>query len=254
MKKSKRFLFIALAVTLMLSACVKTEQDSSSGDNISSQTGGVSSSQIDEISSSQSESGTSSSGAYSQIEYAPAISETYEKYNDLSFMPSEAKKVYEENENLLGHMLASPTSVVYSDEYEWLLDADGEYVYFQPEDCIGKYMVVDAKYEDFKEQLSEFCTERKIACVLRGFRNYNGYLAAADADRPLSGFENDGNMELYDVYTANDEQITFLYVFGTDGGESKVGHLIELVKENGVWKFNYVEQSSISEGKINFSS
>ena len=254
MKKSKRFLFIALAVTLMLSACVKTEQDSSSGDNISSQTGGVSSSQIDEISSSQSESGTSSSGAYSQIEYAPAISETYEKYNDLSFIPPEAKKVYEENENLLGHMLASPTSVVYSDEYEWLLDADGEYVYFQPEDCIGKYMVVDAKYEDFKEQLSEFCTEREIARVLRGFRNYNGYLAAADADRPLSGFENDGNMELYDVYTANDEQITFLYVFGTDGGESKVGHLIELVKENGVWKFNYVEQSSISEGKINFSS
>lgn len=253
MKKSKRFLFIALAVTLMLSACVKTEQDSSSGDSTSSQTGGVSSSQIDEISSSQSESGTSSSGASSQTEYAPAISETYEKYNDLSFMPPEAKKVYEENENLLGHMLASPTSVVYFDEYEQLLDADGEYVYFQPEDCIGKYMVVDAKYEDFKEWLSEFCTERKIACVLRGFRNYNGYLAAADADRPLSGFENDGNMELYDVYTANDEQITFLYVSGTDG-ESKVGHLIELVKENGVWKFNYVEYSSISGGKINFSS
>ena len=49
MRKSKRFLFIALAVTIMLSACVKTEQDSSSGDNISSQTGGVSSSQIDKI-------------------------------------------------------------------------------------------------------------------------------------------------------------------------------------------------------------
>ena len=245
MRKSKRFLFIALAVTLMLSACVKTEQDSSSGDNISSQ--------IDEISFSQSESGTSSSGASSQTEYAPAISETYEKYNDLSFMPSEAKKVYEENENLLGHMLASPTSVVYSDEYERLLDADGRYVYFQPEDCIGKYMVVDAKYEDFKEWLSEFCTERKIACVLRGFRNYNGYLAAADADRPLSGFENDGNMELYDVYTVNDEQITFLYVYGTCD-ESKVGRLVELVKENGVWKFNYMEYSSISEGKINFSS
>ena len=245
MRKSKRFLFVALAVTLMLSACVKTEQDSSSGDNISSQ--------IDEISFSQSESGTSSSGASSQTEYAPAISETYEKYNDLSFMPSEAKKVYEENENLLGHMLASPTSVVYSDEYERLLDADGRYVYFQPEDCIGKYMVVDAKYEDFKEWLSEFCTERKIACVLRGFRNYNGYLAAADADRPLSGFENDGNMELYDVYTVNDEQITFLYVYGTCD-ESKVGRLVELVKENGVWKFNYMEYSSISEGKINFSS
>lgn len=254
MKKNKKLLFISLAVTLMLSACVKTEQDSSSGDNISSQTGDISSSQIDEILSSQSESGTSSSGASSQTEYAPAISETYEKYNDLSFMPPEAKKVYEENNYLLGHMLASPTSVVYSDEYEWLLDADGEYVYFQPEDCIGKYMVVDAKYEDFKEWLSEFCTERKIACVLRGFRNYNGYLAAADADRPLSGYENDGNMELYDVYTANDEQITFLYVYGTDGGESKVGRLVELVKENGVWKFNYMEHSSISEGKINFSS
>ena len=252
MRKNKRFLFIALAVTLMLSACVKTEQDSSSGDNISSQTGDISSSQIDEISSSQSESGTSSSGASSQTEYAPAISETYEKYNDLSFMPPEAKKVYEENENLLGHMLASPTSVVYSDEYEQLLDANGRYVYFQPEDCIGKYMVVDAKYEDFKERLSEFCTERKIARVLKGFRNYNGYLAAEVADRPLSGFENDGNMELYDVYTVNDEQITFLYVSGTDG-ESKVGHLIELVKENGVWKFNYVEYSSISGGKINFS-
>ena len=249
MKKSKRFLFIALAVTLMLSACVKTGQDSSSGDNISSQTGDISSSQIDEISSSQSESGTSSSGASSQTEYAPAISETYEKYNDLSFMPPEAKKVYEENENLLGHMLASPTSVVYSDEYERLLDADGRYVYFQPEDCIGKYMVVDAKYEDFKEWLSEFCTERKIACVLRGFRNYNGYLAAADADRPLSGCENDGNMELYDVYTVNDEQITFLYVYGTCD-ESKVGRLVELVKENGVWKFNYMEYSSISGGKL----
>ena len=253
MRKNKKLLFISLAVTLMLSACVKTEQDSSSGGNISSQTGGVSSSQIDEISSSQSESDTSSSGASSQTEYAPAISETYEKYNDLSFMPPEAKKVYEENSYLLGHMLASPTSVVYSDEYERLLDADGRYVYFQPEDCIGKYMVVDAKYEDFKEWLSEFCTERKIACVLRGFRNYNGYLAAADADRPLSGFENDGNMELYDVYTVNDEQITFLYVYGTCD-ESKVGRLVELVKENGVWKFNYVEQSSISEGKINFSS
>ena len=249
MKKSKRFLFIALAVTLMLSACVKTEQDSSSGDNISSQTGDISSSQIDEISSSQSESDTSSSGSSSQTEYAPAISETYEKYNDLSFMPPEAKKVYEENSYLLGHMLASPTSVVYSDEYERLLDADGRYVYFQPEDCIGKYMVVDAKYEDFKEQLSEFCTERKIACVLRGFRNYNGYLAAADADRPLSGFENDGNMELYDVYTVNDEQVTFLYVYGTCD-ESKVGRLVELVKENGVWKFNYMEYSSISGGKL----
>ena len=252
MRKNKRFLFIALAVTLMLSACVKTEQDSSSGDNISSQTGGVSSSQIDEISSSQSESDTSSSGASSQTEYAPAISETYEKYNDLSFMPPEAKKVYEENENLLGHMLASPTEVVFSGEYEWLLDADGEYVYFQPEDYMGRYIVVDVKYEDFKERLSEFCTEREIARVLKGFRNYNGYLAAEVADRPLSGFENDGNMELYDVYTVNDEQITFLYVSGTDG-ESKVGHLIELVKENGVWKFNYVEYSSISGGKINFS-
>lgn len=252
MRKNKRFLFIALAVTLMLSACVKTEQDSSSGDNISSQTGGVSSSQIDEISSSQSENGTSSSGASSQTEYAPAISETYEKYNDLSFMPPEAKKVYEENENLLGHMLASPTEVVFSGEYEWLLDADGEYVYFQPEDYMGRYIVVDVKYEDFKERLSEFCTEREIARVLKGFRNYNGYLAAEVADRPLSGFENDGNMELYDVYTVNDEQITFLYVSGTDG-ESKVGHLIELVKENGVWKFNYVEYSSISGGKINFS-
>ena len=252
MRKNKRFLFIALAVTLMLSACVKTEQDSSSGDNISSQTGGVSSSQIDEISSSQSESGTSSSGASSQTEYAPAISETYEKYNDLSFMPPEAKKVYEENENLLGHMLASPTEVVFSGKYEWLLDADGEYVYFQPEDYMGRYIVVDVKYEYFKERLSEFCTERKIARVLRGFRNYNGCLAAENADGPLSGFENDGNMELYDVYTVNDEQITFLYVSGTDG-ESKVGHLIELVKENGVWKFNYVEYSSISGGKINFS-
>ena len=107
--------------------------------------------------------------------------------------------------------------------------------------------------EKSPEQLLNFTPVREIARVLRGFRNYNGYLAAADADRPLSGFENDGNMELYDVYTANDEQITFLYVSGTDGGESKVGHLIELVKENGVWKFNYVEQSSISEGKINFS-
>ena len=243
MKKSKRFLFIALAVTLMLSACVKTEQDSSSGDNTSSQTGGVSSSQIDEISSSQSESGTSSSSASSQTEYAPAISETYEKYNDLSFMPPEAKKVYEENGSLLEMMLGSPTEVVFS----------GEYVYFQPEDYMGRYIVVDVKYEDFKERLSEFCTERKIARVLRGFRNYNGYLAAEVADRPLSGFENDGNMELYDVYTVNDEQITFLYVSGTDG-ENKVGHLIELVKENGVWKFNYVEYSSISEGKINFSS
>ena len=254
MRKSKRFLFIALAVTLMLSACVKTGQDSSSGDNISSQTGGVSSSQIDEISSSQSESGTSSSGASSQTEYAPAISETYEKYNDLSFMPPEAKKVYEENGSLLEMMLGSPTEVVFSGEYERLLDADGRYVYFQPEDYMGRYIVVDVKYEDFKEQLSEFCTEREIARVLRGFRNYNGYLAAEDADGPLSGFENDGNMELYDVYTVNDEQITFLYVSGTDGGESKVGHLIELVKENGVWKFNYVEYSSISEGKINFSS
>ena len=146
-------------------------------------------------------------------------------------------------------MLGSPTEVVFSGEYEWLLDTDGEYVYFQPEDYMGRYIVVDVKYEDFKERLSEFCTERKIARVLRGFRNYNGYLAAADADRPLSGCENDGNMELYDVYTANDEQITFLYVFGTCG-ESKVGHLVELVKENGVWKFNYMEQSSISGGKL----
>ena len=251
MRKSKKFLFIALAVTIMLSACVKTEQDSSSGDNISSQTGDISSSQIDEISSSQSESDTSSSGASSQTEYAPAISETYEKYNDLSFMPPEAKKVYEENGSLLEMMLGSPTEVVFSGKYEWLLDADGEYVYFQPEDCIGKYMVVDAKYEDFKERLSEFCTERKIARVLRGFRNYNGYLAAEVADRPLSGFENDGNMELYDVYTVNDEQITFLYVSGTDG-ESKVGHLIELVKENGVWKFNYMEKCSISGGKRDY--
>lgn len=251
MRKNKRFLFIALAVTLMLSACVKTEQDSSSGDNISSQTGDISSSQIDEISSSQSESGTSSSGASSQTEYAPAISETYEKYNDLSFMPPEAKKVYEENENLLGHMLASPTSVVYSDEYEQLLDADGEYVNYQPEGYMGRYVVVDVKYEDFKERLSEFCTERKIARVLRGFRNYNGYLAAADADRPLSGCENDGNMELYDVYTANDDQIAFLYILGTDG-ERKIGYLIELVKENGVWKFNYMEKCSISGGKRDY--
>ena len=111
MRKSKRFLFIALAVTLMLSACVKTEQDSSSGDNASSQTGGVSSSQIDEIPSSQSESDTSSNGASSQTEYAPAISETYEKYNDLSFMPPEAKKVYEENNDLLWHILTSPASI-----------------------------------------------------------------------------------------------------------------------------------------------
>ncbi len=58
MRKSKKLLFISLAVTLMLSACVKTEQDSSSGDNTSSPTGDISSSQIDEISSSQSESGT----------------------------------------------------------------------------------------------------------------------------------------------------------------------------------------------------
>ena len=76
-------------------------------------------------------------------------------------------------------------------------------------------------------------------------------MAAADADRPLSGCENDGNMELYDVYTANDEQITFLYVFGTCG-ESKVGHLVELVKENGVWKFNYMEKCSISGGKRDY--
>ena len=65
-------------------------------------------------------------------------------------------------------------------------------------------------------------------------------MAAADADRPLSGYENDGNMELYDVYTVYDEQITFLYVYGTCD-ESKVGRLVELVKENGVWKFNYME-------------
>ena len=127
MRKSKRFLFIALAVTLMLSACVKTEQDSSSGDNTSNPIGDISSSQIDEISSSQSENGTSSSGASSQTEYAPAISETYEKYNDLSFMPPEAKKVYEENGSLLEMMLGSPTEVVFSGEYEWLLDADGNY-------------------------------------------------------------------------------------------------------------------------------
>ena len=44
MKKNKIFLFIALAVTLMLSACVKTGQDSSSGDNTSSQTGETSAS------------------------------------------------------------------------------------------------------------------------------------------------------------------------------------------------------------------
>ena len=126
---------------------------------------------------------------------------------------------------------------------------NGEHVHYQPEDYMGRYIVVDVKYEDFKEQLSEFCTERKIAHVLRGFRNYNGYLAAEDADGPLSGFENDGNMELYDVYTVNDEQITFLYVYGTCD-ESKVGRLVELVKENGVWKFNYMEYSSISGGKL----
>ena len=164
-------------------------------------------------------------------------------------MPPEAKKVYEKNGSLLEMMLGSPTEVVFSGEYEWLLDAAGEYVYFQPENYMGRYIVVDVKYEDFKEQLSEFCTERKIARVLRGFRNYNGYLAAEVADRPLSGFENDGNMELYDVYTVNDEQITFLYVYGTCD-ESKVGRLVELVKENGVWKFNYMEYSSISGGKL----
>ena len=251
MRKNKRFLFIALAVTLMLSACVKTEQDSSSGDNISSQTGGVSSSQIDEISSSQSENGTSSSGASSQTEYAPAISETYEKYNDLSFMPPEAKKVYEENGSLLEMMLGSPTEVVFSGEYEWLLDTDGEYVYFQPEDYMGRYIVVDVKYEDFKERLSEFCTERKIARVLRGFRNYNGYLAAADEDGPYSGPGKDDDTELYDVYTANDDQIAFLYILGTDG-ERKIGYLIELVKENDVWKFNYMEKCSISGGKRDY--
>lgn len=251
MRKSKRFLFIALAAALMLSACVKTEQDSSSGDNISSQTGDISSSQIDEISSSQSESGTSSSGASSQTEYAPAISETYEKYNDLSFMPPEAKKVYEENENLLGHMLASPTEVVFSGKYEWLLDADGEYVNYQPEGYMGRYVVVDVKYEDFKERLSEFCTERKIARVLRGFRNYNGYLAAADEDGPYSGSGKDDDTELYDVYTANDDQIAFLYILGTDG-ERKIGYLIELVKENDVWKFNYMEKCSISGGKRDY--
>ena len=251
MKKNKRFLFIALAVTLMLSACVKTGQDSSSGDNISSQTGDISSSQIDEISSSQSESGTSSSGASSQTEYAPAISETYEKYNDLSFMPPEAKKVYEENENLLGHMLASPTEVVFSGKYEWLLDADGEYVNYQPEGYMGRYVVVDVKYEDFKERLSEFCTERKTARVLRGFRNYNGYLAAADEDGPYSGPGKDDDTELYDVYTANDDQIAFLYILGTDG-ERKIGYLIELVKENDVWKFNYMEKCSISGGKRDY--
>ena len=251
MRKNKRFLFIALAVTLMLSACVKTRQDSSSGDNISSQTGDISSSQIDEILSSQSESGTSSSGASSQTEYAPAISETYEKYNDLSFMPPEAKKVYEEKGSLLELMLGSPTEVVFSGEYEWLLDADGEYVYFQPEDYMGRYIVVDVKYEDFKERLSEFCTEREIARVLRGFRNYNGYLAAADEDGPYSGPGKDDDTELYDVYTANDDQIAFLYILGTDG-ERKIGYLIELVKENDVWKFNYMEKCSISGGKRDY--
>lgn len=148
-------------------------------------------------------------------------------------------------------MLGSPTSVVYSDEYEQLLDANGRYVYFQPEDCIGKYMVVDAKYEDFKERLSEFCTERKIARVLRGFRNYNGYLAAADEDGPYSGPGKDDDTELYDVYTANDDQIAFLYILGTDG-ERKIGYLIELVKENDVWKFNYMEKCSISGGKRDY--
>ena len=251
MRKNKKFLFIALAVTIMLSACVKTGQDSSSGDNISSQTGDISSSQIDEISPSQSESGTSSSGASSQTEYAPAISETYEKYNDLSFMPPEAKKVYEEKGSLLELMLGSPTEVVFSGEYEWLLDADGRYVYFQPEDYMGRYIVVDVKYEDFKERLSEFCTEREIARVLRGFRNYNGYLAAADEDGPYSGPGKDDDTELYDVYTANDDQIAFLYILGTDG-ERKIGYLIELVKENDVWKFNYMEKCSISGGKRDY--
>ena len=243
MRKNKKFLFIALAVTIMLSACVKTEQDSSSGDNISSQ--------IDEILSSQSENDTSSRGASSQTEYAPVISETYEKYNDLSFMPPEAKKVYEENNYLLGHMLASPTEVVFSGGYEWLLDVDGEYVNYQPEGYMGRYVVVDVKYEDFKERLSEFCTERKIARVLRGFRNYNGYLAAADEDGPYSGPGKDDDTELYDVYTANDDQIAFLYILGTDG-ERKIGYLIELVKENDVWKFNYMEKCSISGGKRDY--
>ena len=132
-RKSKKLLFIALAVTLMLSACVKTEQDSSLGDNTSSQTGDISSSQIDEISSSQSESGTSSSDASSQTEYAPAISETYEKYNDLSFMPPEAKKVYEENNDLLWYILTSPTSIgfgQFEEEYGRLTDENGNDVYF----------------------------------------------------------------------------------------------------------------------------
>ena len=56
-------------------------------------------------------------------------------------MPPEAKKVYEENENLLGHMLASPTEVVFSGGYEWLLDANGEHVHYQPEDYMGRYIV-----------------------------------------------------------------------------------------------------------------
>lgn len=148
-------------------------------------------------------------------------------------------------------MLASPTSVVYSDEYERLLDADGEYVNYQPEGYMGRYVVVDVKYEDFKERLSEFCTERKIARVLRGFRNYNGYLAAADEDGPYSGPGKDDDTELYDVYTANDDQIAFLYILGTDG-ERKIGYLIELVKENDVWKFNYMEKCSISGGKRDY--
>lgn len=103
------------------------------------------------------------------------------------------KKFMKKMRIYLGTCSASPTEVVFSGKYEWLLDADGEYVNYQPEGYMGRYVVVDVKYEDFKERLSEFCTEREIARVLRGFRNYNGYLAAADADRPLSGCENDGN-------------------------------------------------------------
>ena len=259
MRKSKRFLFIALAVTIMLSACVKTEQDSSSGDNISSQTGDISSSQIDEISSSQSENGTSSSDTSSQSEYAPAISETYEKYNDLSFMPPEAKKVYEENNDLLWYILTSPTSIgfgQFEEEYGRLTDENGNDVYFdaaysEDDPRICRYMVTKANYTDFEKKLSEFCTERETARVLRAFKNYNGYLAAIDVDGPYSGPGKDDDTELCDVYTANDEQIAFLYILGTDG-ERKIGYLVELVKENDVWKFNYMEKCSISGGKRDY--
>ena len=61
----------------------------------------------------------------------------------------------------------------------------------------------------------------------------------------------DDDTELYDVYTANDDQIAFLYILGTDG-ERKIGYLIELVKENDVWKFNYMEKCSISGGKRDY--